>query len=236
MSAAAHWQVVLVGERAELAARPCEAEWGRLRLAAPGDVDSGDADLVIVLDPGADAAGFASAPQVIWHPAAASVAGAATRVSSPWPVADDLFDVPRSPSDDGCLVIAPAMQDAEKVARRLTEAGLDVEVAPGATRELLAQARIVVSMTERAAPETFGVLAAGRLLVAPAWDRTHGLQPWIDHATFSNEEDIVATVGALAAYPTAWEQFEAVGRQTAEPHRSSNAVGRLVRRIQTGIA
>jgi hypothetical protein len=235
MSTPPKLQVVLVGERADLAARPFEAEWGRTRIAAPGEGGE-NADLAIVLDPEVDAAGFAATRQVVWHPAAPGVHTAATAVSRPWPAADDLFDMLPSARDNGCLVIASETADGEGVGERLAERGLRVRVAPGATRELLAETRIVVSMTDGPPAETFGVLAAGRLLVAPAGGRTYGLQPWIDHATFSTEDDLVEVVDAFAAYPTAWAHVQGLGRQSAEPHRASKAVGRLVRRIQAGIA
>jgi hypothetical protein len=219
--------VVLVGERADLAARPFDTEWAHVSIAAASDPNRGTADLTIVLDPSLEPAPANSARQVVWHPAGTGVGA----VSRPWPVADDLFEIPPSPCDDTCLVLAPESADSSGAVERLTEEGSPVQVSAHATRELLAEARIVVCLGTELPAETFAVLAAGRLLVAPVARQTFGLQPGIDHLTFSHEDELVATVAALTTYPDAWAPFRAFARQTAEPHRAARALGRVVRRM-----
>ena len=233
MTSDAQWRVVLHGSRADIAVQPFEATWGCAVLAPSDEAEDDGADLAIILDPDTRPASPNSTTQVVWHPDAE---GDAAVFARPWSVADDLFDVPPSARDDACLVIAPDASDAEAVVERLTETGLQVRVAAGATRELLADARVVVSLTAGLPPETFAVLAAGRLLVARADGRSFGLQPWIDHLPFSNEDDLVEVAHAVAAHPTAWTPIQAFGRQSAAPQRASQAIGRLVRRVQATTA
>jgi hypothetical protein len=109
---------------------------------------------------------------------------------------------------------------------------VEVEVSAVATRELLARARIVVSLGPGLPPETFAVLASGRLLVSPARGPRYGLQPWIDHVTFSTEDELVQIVDALATFPASWLPLQVFGRQSAAPHRARHAIGRVVRRLQ----
>jgi hypothetical protein len=226
MSSRTRWEVLLVGESADLAARPFEAEWARVSVAEASSQD-GSADLVIVLDPELDPREAGEARRMGWHPAA----GGPEAVSRPWPVADDLFELPPSPRDDACLLLAPEGSDPSRTVERLTQRGLLVEVSGRATRDLLVHARIVACLGRNLPPETFAVLAAGRLLVAPAAERMFGLQPGIDHLAFSDEDELIATVDALATYPEAWAPVQAFARQTAEPHRAPRAIGRVVRRI-----
>lgn len=225
MSSRAPSHVVVVGSRAELAAQPFEAAWGDVRLAHPDDAEGDGADLAIILDPELSSAWSGSA-QVVWHPQAGD------SWARPWPVADALFEVPPSTRDDTCLVLAPDPSDSEIVVERLTETGLEVRVAPGATRDSIEDARIVVCLTPGFAAETFAVLAAGRVLVAPASEQLLGLQAWVDHLPFSNTDELVEVAGAVAAHPDSWRPIQAFARQSAEPQRADQAVGRLVRRTQ----
>jgi hypothetical protein len=229
MTSSTRRKVVLVGERADLAARPFETEWGEVAIAAPGDADT--ADVVVILDPALAGTGSGSAARVVWHPAAH---GAGHLVPRPWPVAEDLFEMPPSSRGNECLVLTGEGASPEKLVEDLTERGASVNVAPGATRELLASARIVVGLTPDLPAETFGILAAGRLLIARASERTFGLQPWIDHMPFSNEDDVAELINPLLACPEAWLPIQAFGRQTAEPHRATRAIARVARRMDMG--
>jgi hypothetical protein len=223
--------VVLIGTHADLAARPFEATWGRVDIiqsAAPEGEQS--AEIAVILEPGLDQAGVNATTWAVWHPDATSVEDGLV-LPRPWPVADDLFEMPPSPHDGACLVLAPGGADVDPVVERLEERGLHARVAVGATRRLLAEARIVMSLTRALPAETFAVLAAGRLLVGPATDRTCGLQAWIDYVPFAHEDELVQIVDTLAAYPDSWGPIRALGRQSAEAHRASRAIGRLIRRV-----
>jgi hypothetical protein len=231
MSSRAPRQVALVGERADFAAQPFEADWGRVRIADQASAETDSADITVILDPALAATQSAAPTRVVWSPEAHAQA-APTLITRPWPVADDLFELPPSSDSSKCLLLVPDGLDSGEVVERLTETGLTVTAGPGATRRLLAEARVVVCLSAELPAETFGILAAGRLLVAPATERTFGLQPWIDHLPFSSEEELVSVAGALAAYPKAWAPIRAFARQTAEPHRARRAIGRVVRRMQ----
>ena len=223
--------VVLIGGSADLAAQPFEAPWGRVRVAAPDLASADGSHLAVFLDLHLERPDAPQAKPVVWHPAAANAGSDAFVVSRPWPVANDVFDLPDNAHDGACLVLAPNGARAEPVVERLKERQLQVTVAEGATRDLLADARIVVSLTPELPAETFAVLAAGRLLVAQATERTYGLQAWIDYLPFANEDELVQVVGTLATYPRSWAPLRALGRQSAEAHRATRAIGRLIRRV-----
>jgi hypothetical protein len=230
MTGAPPVDVVLVGSHADVATQPFEAGWGRVRATQPGAADANDAQVAVFLDPGLERPPVASAKHVVWHPAA-NGAGEALVVARPWPVADDLFEMPAGACEGACLVLTADAARAEPVVQRLEERGLRVRVATSATRELLSDARIVVSLTPELPAETFAVLAAGRLLVGPVTDRTCGLQAWVDYVPFAHEDELVQIVDSLAAYPNSWAPIRALGRQSADAHRASRAIGRVIRRV-----
>ena len=220
--------VILIGDRAGIATQQFEAPWGRVRVAASGAASADEPHLAVILDPHLERPG---AKHVVWHPSAANAGDGALVLARPWPVADDVFDLPDAAHDSACLVLAPDSESAQPVAERLEERRLQVTVAGGVTRESLADARIVVSLAPELPAEAFAVLAAGRLLVACADERTYGLQAWIDYVPFANEDELVQVADTLATYPRSWAPLRALGRQSAEAHRATRAIGRVVRRF-----
>lgn len=226
--------VAVVGGRAGLVAHPFETAWGHVQVHRPDEVDRVRADLTVILDPDLDPQRFNAANQVLWHPDPPAVERRARIVARPWPVADDLFDMGPSPREDVCLVIAPDGTAADTVIQRLRERRLRVHVVPAVTPEVLADATIVVSLTEHLPAETFAILAARRLLVARGTDSTFGLQDWVDFVPFTRDDDLVQVADMLAACPGCWGSMRALARQSAEPYRASRALGRLVRRVGGG--
>ena len=231
MSSGGPPDILLVGAHAGVVAQPFESARARVRIRDPDEIGSERADVAVILDRGLDPRRFRAERRVVWNPDALAKERRALVMARPWPVADDIFDMQPSLQGDMCLVVTRDGAAADAMVRRLRERRLRVHVTPRVTREGLAEATVVVSVGEGLPAETFAILAARRLLVARATDRTFGLQPWVDFMPYANDDDLVQVADMLVSCPGCWAPSRALARQFAESQRASRALERLARRI-----
>jgi hypothetical protein len=200
-----------------------------LGVASPGDRDP---DVILAGDIPVQGAGrlIATTGDGLWSRA-------------PWPVRDELFDLPAPDPRAGLLVVTPYPDRDAPLLEKLAERGIPVTSQAELTADALAAAAIVAyppspdpteeryvpSQRQEALPATaFAPLAAGRLLIAPRAAITFGLLPGTDHLAASTDDDVVQYADTRHAFPDAFASQLAFGRIAAEWQRASLVYGRLV--------
>jgi hypothetical protein len=168
----------------------------------------------------------------------------------PWPVRDELFELP--PPDPGAallLVAADGDPDAALL-DKLAGRGTDVRVARELSADELASAAAVAfpptrdadgefvpgALQEAVPAAAFAPLAARRPLVAPRARVTFGLHAGVDHLAASTDDDVVQYADALATLPDLFASQVALGRIAAERQRASALYGRLVGELAARVA
>ena len=227
--------------------------WGTAATAEPG-TDPGDGLLVALGE--ADAGGRAadlrwlgepasSAPSVPAAARLAAPAGDGLWSRAPWPVRDELFDLPPPRARAGLLVVTGS-HDRGELLEKLAARGIAVVADAELTADALAGAAAVAfpPLTEGdpvpgarqdALPgAVFAPLAARRPLIAPRARATFGLLPAVDHLAASTDDEVVQYADALLAYPDAFALQVELGRVAAEQRRASAAYGRLVADLEPG--
>jgi hypothetical protein len=216
--------VIALGE-AGAGARP------ELRLA--GDGVSGA--------PGASAADAPAAPDTT---RLVATTGDGLWSRAPWPVRDELFDLPPPPAGAGVAVVA-SDEDAAPLLERLAALRIPARAATELTADALAAAAIVAFAPRRdpsgehrpgarqaAVPApAFAPLAARRLLLLPRAQITFGLLPGVDHLAASTADELVQLADVLHSHPDALATQLALGRVAAERQRASVVYGRLVEEL-----
>jgi hypothetical protein len=106
----------------------------------------------------------------------------------------------------------------------LQDRGIEVVAADAPAGDALASADVVVLAGEHGAPlpdTAWGVLAAGRLLVAPRAVPAYGLQPGIDHLSGGSDRELADVAAVAATFPAAFEPVIAMGRLMARARMGS---------------
>jgi hypothetical protein len=259
--------IVATAADAALAGLEGEFEWGAAAVVAPGADPVGDADVVVALGdavPGGDraadvrfvgeSAAEAGAPRSAAIEGGSEAAGPGARLiatagedlwsRAPWPVRDDIFDLPPAPAGSELVVVAADDLDPrllDKLAGRgiparhvtaLTATDLATAVAvafppaPDADGAYLPGGRV-----DALPPLAFAALAASRPLILPRARTTFGLLPGSDHLAASSDDEVVQWADALRAEPPAFAGQIALGRIAAETQRASTVYGRLVEEL-----
>jgi hypothetical protein len=138
---------------------------------------------------------------------------------APWPVRDELFDLPAGPPV--ALVVGDGAAELER-------RGLAVTAAERLTAEALVAADVVVHGAGSWLPgDALAVLAAGRVLVTRA-EPVFGLVPGLDHLRAEAPEHAADLVQAVLADPAPFAALRAFGRLAAERHRAAGVYARLL--------
>lgn len=147
---------------------------------------------------------------------------------APWPVRDELFDLP-APSGAGVLVVE-ADEDARGAAlTELRGRGLEAESAERLTAAALERAAVVLHGVRPARPlpgDAFAVLAAGRLLIGRG-EPAFGLHAGIDHLSAEGFGPAADLAQAALADAPAFAAIARFARLAARPHRASLVYARL---------
>lgn len=158
-------------------------------------------------------------------------AGAGLWRRAPWPVRDEVFELPPPPGEVPSVLVVEG-DPAERLAAvdALRERGIAAVEAERLNLEVLTNASLVVLCTRNGALPASGMapLAAGRLVVTVACETSFGLLPGIDHLA-ATEARLAATL--VDAALTQWDAFapmRALGRIAAERHRASLVYERLL--------
>jgi hypothetical protein len=162
---------------------------------------------------------------------------------APWPVRDDLFDLPPPPPGAGLLVVTGA-HDHGELLEKLAARAIAVVAEPELTADALAAAAAVAfppvtegdpvpGARQDALPAAvFAPLAARRPLIAPRVRVTFGLLPAVDHLAASTDDEVVQYADALLAHPEAFALQVELGRVAAERRRASAVYARLVAELE----
>jgi hypothetical protein len=226
-------------------------EWGSVATYEPG-ADVTDADVLIAIgsapaggrEPDARLAGDGGEES-----AARLIATVGERLWSraPWPVRDDLFDLP-APDEGAPLLLVTAEEERDAaLLRKLADRGIAARVVPELSRESIADAAAIAfppdvdadgeympGASQEAVPAAaFAALAARRPLIAPRARVTFGLHAGVDHLGASTDDDVVQWADALRAFPEAFAPQLALGRIAAERQRASVVYARLVDDVTT---
>jgi hypothetical protein len=231
-------------------------EWGEAATLPPGAA-AGDAELVVALG-SAGAAGREPDARLGGDAAPAGgadgstgerlIATAGDRLWSraPWPVRDDLFELPAPEPGAGLLIVTADEGRDAALLEKLAGRGVAARSVPELTRESLAAAAAVAfppdvdadgeyvpGARREAVPATaFAALAARRPLIAPRARVTFGLHAGVDHLGASTDDDVVQWADALRAFPEAFAWQLALGGIAAERQRASVVYARLVAELR----
>lgn len=149
---------------------------------------------------------------------------------SPWPVGDDLFELPAPPASAPVLVLGPDEASREAVA--ILEAyGVHATAAPRLTLTALQAAAGVLELAAPGAPAPAWVmapLAARRVLLRVGAAADLGLQAGIDHVVAAGLGQAATLASALLGEPRAFDSVRAFGALTAERHRASTVLARML--------
>lgn len=213
---------------------------GEARLLQPGtDLGAFDPDVAVALGD-ATAEGPPGVPLVRWldgdppgsaTPGERLVAPGGTALwrRAPLPAADQLFELPASPSAEA-LLVGGDREARARLVLRLEEIGVTAQSAAALTREGLLHAGVVAFVGVPGAPLPAlapAVLAARRVLVAPRAEPVFGLLPGIDHVAYDDEDELARLVDLVTTRAEAFEGMIAMGTLAAEAHRASTVYGRL---------
>lgn len=198
------------------------------------------ADVVVAL---ADAAVPEGAPQVRWLRTAAGPAdaGGAERViapagegvwrRAPWPVRDELFELPLG---GGVVVAGGDPRERSDIARDVSSRGIEAVEVERLDLDSLRGAGAVVLLDAPGgalAAEVPAVLAARRVLVTRPCDPSFGFQAGIDHLRAASPSELVQLAAAAVERPRAFAELRAFGALAAERHRASVVYERLARDV-----
>jgi hypothetical protein len=148
--------------------------------------------------------------------------------SSPWPAADDLFDLALPAAGARTLVVDPQPGRRGEAGRLLRDQGIDAVLAERLRRHDLEQAATVLFLDDAAFPATLpAVAAAGRLVVLPDVRPVFGWQDGVDCLVGARTPDLVRLAVAAAARPRAFDALRAMARITARPYRASDVYARF---------
>jgi hypothetical protein len=162
---------------------------------------------------------------------------------APWPVRDELFDLPAPDPGAGVLVVTQYPDRDAPLLEKLAARGIPVASRAELTAEALAtvatvayppspdpvEERYVPGHRQEALPATaFTALAAGRFVIAPRAQLTFGLLPGTDHLAASTDDDVVQYADTLHAFGDTFATQAAFGRIAAERQRASVVYGRLL--------
>lgn len=179
-------------------------------------------------------AGLDRAPE----PDAAELVVVLAELEGPWPANDDLFGLPRGGS--GVLVVAASDERRASLLERMAQRGVQAEGAERLTIDGLEQAGTVVLAGRRSRdalepgedpplpPLAPAVLAAGRVLIAPRSEPSHGLLPGVDHLAFVADDEAAQYADAVTSYPEAFELMRVMARVSAQAHRASAVYARML--------
>lgn len=106
----------------------------------------------------------------------------------------------------------------------LRERNVEAVHADAPAADALAFADVVLFAGEHGAPlpdAAWDVLGAGRLLVTPRAEPTHGLEPGIDHLTAGTDGELADLAAVGAKFPAAFEPVVAMGRLKGRMRRAS---------------
>jgi len=152
---------------------------------------------------------------------------------APWPVRDELFELP-PPDDRNVLVVGPG-SDRDQVSERLDELdGRVLEADVLERRDLEAAAVVVFAQPEgRPLPApAFAVLAARRILVVRTPSVSFGLLPGIDHLSARTAAGAAQLAASAVLYWDAFAAIRALGLVAARPRRASTVYARLLRDLE----
>jgi hypothetical protein len=155
---------------------------------------------------------------------------------SPWPAADDLFDLALPGADARTLVIHPDARPRDEAGRLLREQGIDAVLAERLRRHDLEQAATVLFLDDSAFPVLVpAAAAAGRLVVVADVGPLFGWQDGVDCLVGTLLADLVRLAAAAARQPRAFDAPRALGRITARSYRASDVYARFAFDLSVGV-
>lgn len=154
---------------------------------------------------------------------------------SPWPAADDLFDLPPA-TGDGVLVVGGEPSRRAAVTDRIRARGVQAGEASRIQRALLERFATVAVLADlgRFPDQAFAVAAAARLLLLVAPDATFGLHDGVDCLIAPDDEALVDLLDTAATYGAAFDAVRRSGRVTAASQRASDVYARLATDVELG--
>ena len=162
------------------------------------------------------------------RPRVIAQAGAGLWRRAPWPVRDELFDLP-PPVERNVLVVGDE-PDRREVSEYVDQ--LDGRLVEAAVLEPtdLEEAAVVVFAQPDGRPlpaPAFAVLATRRILVVPTLSVSFGLLAGIDHLSARTAAGAAQVAIAATLHLDAFAAVREFGRIAAEPHRASRVYARI---------
>jgi hypothetical protein len=155
---------------------------------------------------------------------------------SPWPAADDLFDLAPPDAEARTLVVDPQPGRRAEAGRLLREQGIDAVLAERLRRHDLEQAATVLFLDDSAFPVLVpAAAAAGRLVVVADVGPLFGWQDGVDCLVGTLLADLVRLAAAAARQPRAFDAPRALGRITARSYRASDVYARFAFDLSVGV-
>jgi hypothetical protein len=155
---------------------------------------------------------------------------------SPWPAADDLFDLGLPGAEGRTLVVGGQARRRDESGRLLRDQGIDAVLADRLRRHDLEQAATVLFLDDSTFPATLpAAAAAGRLVVLPDVRPLFGWQDGVDCLVAGRTADLVRLAAAAAARPRAFDALRAMARITARSYRASDVYARFALDLSLGV-
>jgi hypothetical protein len=231
-------KIAIVGDAdaARLAGLDGEFQWGRARTGDQA-TDGFEGDVAVALGP----APFPEGPEAprlrLLHvgggngPGERLLAPSGTGLwrRAPWPVRDDVFELPPPPREAPVLVVGAAEPRAAMLAQLEGRFLAAVERDRITVADLTAASVVVVAGRpgDPLPAEAMAVLAAGRVLVTPTPQVSFGLLPQVDHFAYDDIDEAGSYADIGSIFPDALESIRAMGRIATRAHRASNVYQRL---------
>jgi hypothetical protein len=156
--------------------------------------------------------------------------------SSPWPAADDLFDVAPPASDGSTLVVEPRPERREEASRLLRERGIRAVVADRLRRADLERAETVMFWDGSDFPTLLpSAPPAGRLVIVNQLKPLFGWQHGIDCLVGPGSDALAALAEVAVRRPRAFDTLRTMARLAARPYRASEFYARLALDVSLGV-